>query len=114
MRASAVSTNSRLVVRPAARSAASVARVGLVCAITLLLCPLRPLAGGEGGDPSLRKGEGEVGDGQCSGISPPHPCPLRPQGRRGSVASTRSPRWAAVRRDHGGGGEVLTRPGCRG
>ena len=39
--------------------------------------------GGEGGDPSLGDGEGEVGARQSGGAPPPHPSPLRPQGRRG-------------------------------
>src|ERR1700730_12920302 len=101
MRARAASTNSRLVVRPAARSAASVARVGLVCAITLLLCPLRPLAGGEGGDPSLprRGGGGERRPMLWHHPTSPQPSPPLGAEREGWLRAhpARQPPAAAVR-----------------
>src|SRR6202023_739802 len=57
-----------------------------------MLCPLPPLAGGEGEDPSRQRWGG--GGGRCAssrrGSPPPHPDPLRPRGRGG--------------RDRGGGG----------
>src|SRR5260370_41811274 len=57
-----------------------------------MLCPLPPLAGGEGGDPSRQRWGGRGG--RCAssrrGAPPPHPDPLRPSGRGG--------------RDRGGGG----------
>src|SRR5258707_10150506 len=49
-----------------------------------MLCPLPPLAGGEGGDPSRQRWGGRGG--RCAssrrGSPPPHPDPPRPWGRR--------------------------------
>src|SRR5260370_40746813 len=57
-----------------------------------MLCPLRPLAGGEGGDPSRQRWGGRGG--RCAssrrGAPPPHPDPPRPRGGGGG--------------DRGGGG----------
>ena len=51
--------------------------------------PLRPV-GGEGGDPSRSDGEGEVGAWRALWNPPPHPNPLRPEGRRGRTMERRS------------------------
>src|ERR1700730_14661434 len=80
MRASAVSTNSRLVVRPAARSAASVARGGLVCPITPPPCPPPPVGGGGGGGPAARGGGGWGGRRSMLWNLPTSPLPSPPPG----------------------------------
>src|SRR6266478_9235173 len=51
-------------------------------------CPSPPACGGRGRGPAWLRREGEVGSG-CSrrGAPPPHPDPLRPQGRRGGYSS---------------------------
>jgi glutathione-specific gamma-glutamylcyclotransferase len=54
---------------------------------SLNLAPLPPLAGGEGGPGRSSGREGEVGSPVLAGqeAPPPHPDPLRPQGRRGKA-----------------------------
>src|SRR6266446_1769981 len=52
-------------------------------------CPSPPACGGRGRGPAWLRREGEVGSSACSrrGAPPPHPDPLRPQGRRGGYSS---------------------------
>src|SRR6266436_10020009 len=52
-------------------------------------CPSTPACGGRGRGPAWLRREGEVGSSACSrrGAPPPHPDPLRPQGRRGGYSS---------------------------
>src|SRR5712672_2373315 len=78
----------------------------LVWSVSGALPPLRPLAGGEGGAHAERCGRvrwGRAAD-RSLRLPPPHPDPLRPQGRRGGYwalgcvhASTRAAESATLK-----------------